>query len=189
MKILFCLTIFIEFLSNVSTGQNNAIVNLKQQLLLSKEDSSKVDVLSALSYKYVWSFADSSVIYGEQGLQLAQTLKYEEGEACCLYSLSIGFTTLGNYSTALNLGYKSLSLYEKLNDSSGMANIRDALGLCFREQGDYKEAIRLMKEAKMLNELLHRSTSESDGTLSSVYERNNQLDSALFYGQKGLRRI
>jgi two-component system NtrC family sensor kinase len=100
--------------------------------------------------------------------------------------LASALITLGNYSAALNLSYKSLAIFKKLNDTLGIINTLATLGLCYRDQGDYKPAIQYLREDIRLRELKYHNNDSMflGGMLSSVYERDNQLDSALLYAQK-----
>ena len=177
----FLLLILITF-SATCFAQDKAIEidSLKTELLTSKEDTNKIWVLDALSEYYSWSFADTAVMYAQKELQLSQKLNFKSGEAYGMLDMGNAYTTLGNFPLALDFLYKSLSLYRKLNDSSGMVYALGALGLCYRDQEDYKQAIQNIQEALKL----HRFRATLEEMLSSVYEKSNQLDSALFYAEK-----
>ncbi len=180
----FFLLPIIIFPSMQSFAQNKTVDSLKQLLSTAKEDTSKVWILDVLSVSYTWSFADTAIMYARRELQLSKRLNFERGEAWSMSNLGAALTTLGNYANALDYNYKSLALFKKLNDSLGMSYAFGNLGLCYREQGDYKQAIQNIKEEIRLQKLMHRNDVLIEGILSSVYERNNQLDSALFYAEK-----
>ena len=166
-------------------AQNKKIDSLKQELLVAKEDTNKVWVLTGLSENYTWSFADTALMYAQQGLQLSQELNFKSGEAYSMTDLAGALTTLGNYANALDFSYKSLTLFKSLKDPFGISYVYRRLGLCYREQGDYKQAIQYIRADLKLRELLHDDygITVTQSMLGGIYERNNQLDSALFYAQ------
>ncbi|HEV8082858.1 MAG TPA: tetratricopeptide repeat protein [Chitinophagaceae bacterium] len=143
-----------------------------------------------LSQRYTWSFVDTAIMYARQELRLSQQLNFESGIATSLNDLAGGLTTLGNYTAALDLGYKSLSMYKKLKDTLGITFALGTLGLCYRDQGDYVPAIQNIREAIRLIKLKYGGDNLTviSGMLSSVYERSNRLDSALLYAQQAYRQ-
>ncbi len=164
----------------------NSIDNLKSALYIATEDTNKAKLLDTLSQYYTWSFADTSVIYARQQLQLAKKLNFKSGEARGTSNLLYALTVLGDYTNALDFGYKSLALYKEANDTFGIAYVYGGLGVCYRELGDYKKGIQLLQETIKLFYSVHNEEwiAIAEGVLSSVYEKNNQLDSALFYANK-----
>jgi signal transduction histidine kinase len=170
-------------------AQRKSIDSLKSALASSKEDTNKIRLLSALSERYTWSFADTAVGYAQQALQLSQRLEFKEGIAWSLGDLGMGLTTLGNYANALSYLYKALSLLKELKDSSGLSLVYTGLALCYRDQGDYKQAIQSIRERIRLAKLRNQEIDAilAGGVLGGVYERGNQLDSALFYADRAYK--
>jgi signal transduction histidine kinase len=185
MKNIFLLFLFIHV---NAVAQNNTIDSLKQLLLTSTEDTNKVWVLDALSDEYSWSFADTAVMYAQQELQLSQKLNFKKGEAYAKLDMGTALTTLGNYPLALDFLYKSLALLKSLQDSVGIIYNLNTIGVCYRDQEDYKQAIQYMQESLQLTKVVKHFTLTAEGMLSSVYDRSNQLDSALFYAEKVYER-
>jgi len=184
MKKIFLL-LLVSFSANCF-AQNKTIDSLKNALAISKEDTNKVWLLNELSFSYTWSFADTAVLYAQQALQLSQRLQFTEGIASSLVSLGAGLTTLGNYANALSYLYKALSLFKERKDSFALSNVHTTLGLCYRDQGDYKQAIQNIQEAIRIDKLIHQELLKvyHGGALSGVYERDNQLDLALYYANE-----
>ena len=108
--------------------------------------------------------------------------------AWAMSNLGSALTTLGNYTNALDFLYKSLNMFNELKDTQGLMFVYGDLGLCYREQGDYKQAIQNIEEALRLFNSIHQTVNyKLAGMLASVFERNNQLDSALFYGEQAYK--
>jgi hypothetical protein len=55
------------------------IDSLKQQLNYATEDTNKLFLLLRIAHTYTWSYADTSIMYTQQALDLAQKLN-DEGE-------------------------------------------------------------------------------------------------------------
>ena len=167
-----------------SVAQDFETDSLKALLQTSKEDTNKVWLLDALSERYSWTFADTAVMYAREELQLSQKLKFKKGEAYAMLDMGGAFTTLGNYPLALEFLYKSLASLRNLHDSIGMLYNLVTIATCYRDQEDYKQAIQYMQECLQLSKTIKHFTSNAEQMLSSVYDRSNQLDSALFYAEK-----
>src|SRR5687767_9866536 len=78
-KLLFLLILIIPF-QQLLFSQANPIDSLLALLAKDKEDTTKVDHLNSLTFEYkeVGSY-DTSIIYGNTALQLAQKLNYKKG--------------------------------------------------------------------------------------------------------------
>jgi len=185
MKKIFILIAILLMLKNYA--QNREIDGLKQKLSSSKEDTNKVWLLERLSENYSWSYADTATLYAQQGLLLAQKLHYNKGAAWCMTFLTAASTTYGNYAIALDYGYKALTIFKNLNDNSGIVNADIQLAFCYREQGDYGRALSYLYSGLQLaqaNRFENDIIEPLGGIMASIYEKNNKLDSALFYAQK-----
>ena len=171
--------------SDFTNAQN--IDSLKQQLANAREDPSKVILLHTLSNSYTWSYPDSAIMYAQQALKLAQKIAFERGIGMSTGSIGRALTTLGNYPLALEYGYRTLSFYEKQKDTGQIAYAFSDIGMCYREQGDYNNALKNCLQAVKLGESSHMEIiylSTLWGILGSIYEKNNQVDSAIKYAEK-----
>ena len=167
-------------------GTNRYKDSLKQQLKFAKEDTDKVYLLSNLGWSYVFSYADSSETFARQGLQLAQKIDFKSGEGGCMLLLSISLTDLGDFPNALDFGYKALAIFENLCDTSQLIWANDVLMINYTSQEDYKEAFTYGYEAIRLCNLFHTDSFQVSivlSSLSSLHEKNNQLDSSLYYAE------
>ena len=181
--IFLCLLCF----ALLSGAQNLKTDSLKQRLESSSEDTAKVNLLFALSNEYLWSVPDIGKTYAEKGLQLSKKLGYKYGEGVCSYNLSVGLSQTGDFTNALDFGFRAIKIFEDMQDSSQLVLGHVTLMICYREQGDYKQALLQGYKAKELQELLPFDSLSNHlilANISSVYEKNDQLDSALYYAQK-----
>jgi two-component system, NtrC family, sensor kinase len=178
--LLFCSAHFVN-------AQDPYTDSLKQRLTSLPEDTAKVNLLNQLSDAYVWSSPDTGKIYAEKGLQLAQKLNHKYGEGLCLGNLCIGLSETGDFINALKVGYKAVAIFESIRDTSQVIDCYIRLLICYRDQGDYRQALVQGYKAKEMRELLPFDSVGFQlifGNLGSVYEKSGQLDSALYYAQK-----
>ena len=163
-------------------AQNSYVDSLKKSLSVEGQDTNRIALLSNLSGEYMWSFADTGKMYAQDGLKLSKKLNYKYGEAQCSKNLCVSLMQEGDFTSALDYGFKALSIFENVRDSQNIALCHAILMICYREEGDYQEALVHGYKAKALTQFLSSDSINILGNISSVYEKNNQLDSALYYG-------
>jgi len=171
--------------ANAQFGNN--IDSLKRQLAYAKEDTSKVFLLLRISYTYTWSYADTSIIYAVQALDLAQKLNYEGGIAWAQRQMSNALITLGNYPLALDYAFKALAWIEKYGSNGNISVANIGIAMCYREQGDYNSSLVYCRKSLAMSDTIQSANFDHASIWSvvgSVYEKNNQPDSAILYGKK-----
>lgn len=169
-----------------ATSQNRVIDSLKQQLAIAEEDTLKVILLAELSSNYTWSYADTGVLYARQAISLAQKLNYEQGIARGQQGMGRALTTLGNYPQAVTYFLSALSTFEKLHEPLHEIWVMTDLALCYRNQSDYVSALKYCRQAIRLSQSNPGAIFDKGyfwGMIASVYEKDNQLDTAIKYGE------
>ncbi len=136
----------------------------------------------------VWSARpDSALFYGEQGLDLAEKLNFIPGKIAAQTNIGLAYTTIGNYPRALEYGFKALALSQRNNSNASILNIYTLFAISYREQGDYKSALRYSRDGLKLAEQLHSEDSSNWYLgMATIYEKNNQPDSAIYYAKKNM---
>src|SRR5215469_6398196 len=114
MKKIFFLWLTLLICFPEAICQNNYLDSLRQRLTTVKEDTARVNTTFNLALLYSISSPDSAVMYGTQGLQLAQKINYKSGEASCMGALCLSLTFLGSFPKALDFGFKALEIYKEL---------------------------------------------------------------------------
>jgi signal transduction histidine kinase len=167
--------------------QNNYLDSLRQRLATEKEDTARVNAIFNLALLSSISSPDSAVMYGMQGLQLAQKINYKSGEASCMGALCLSLTFLGSFPKALDFGFKALEIYKELKDTSQLIWTNLQLMGCYNQQEDYEEALTYGRNAIKLFGWSRPDTNQMSivlGLMGTVYGKINQLDSALYYAQR-----
>jgi two-component sensor histidine kinase len=166
-------------------GQNILSSSVRQRLSSSKEDESKVNLLDSLGGVFDWSYADSSFLYANQALLLAEKLNYAEGKAWSMTLIAEQFVGVGSYNDAEVWAYKALQIFKSFNNLMGVINVYLIRGMATQDEGKYDEALLQFHEMLRLAKTLRKSTLTwegwAEGMLASVHERAGNEDSALFY--------
>jgi two-component system NtrC family sensor kinase len=190
MKLLFVLTlvVFIYF----SYAQDFAnIDSLKLLLKNSREDTARVMVLATMSFNYTFVNADSGMIYGQEGINLANKLNYKEGEAAAMLSYGWALWIFGSYDKAAEFALKSLHLYEDLKNYESVISANNLLTNIYRDAKDYIGALKFSNEAIRIFDSLHFSnksnlnvtaSSETIYTIrATIFLLTGNIDSAGYY--------
>ncbi len=162
--------------------------SLLTMLAKTKADTTRVNVLGELSTFYQQSNPDSQFVLANEGLQLAQSIGYIQGEIDCKADLAGYWWTVGDYATAINLELPRIE-YAKANKDT-LAEMFTYIGLLnsYRDQGDYREALHYSFATL---EIVKRFNNDfplgmTNAMIGSVYYGMNDLDSAGYYLNKAV---
>jgi two-component system NtrC family sensor kinase len=191
MRKIILITLVSFFLKEKIIAQNNYRDSLKQQLTIATNDTLKIYLLVGIGFTYAFIYEDTAIIYANQALNISQKTRNKSGEAFSSHLLSLSLTLLGNFTSGLQYGLDFLSIGKKLNDTSMQVLAYDDLGICYREQEDYNEALKYEYKAEALSRMANLRGERGNvlGTLTSIYERTNRLDSALHYAGKAYELV
>ena len=189
MKTQFLVLFILLLVVQTTTGQPYHADTLKKKLAFATEDTARVNALWALGYAYVFSYPDSTEFYANQGIQLARKIGYKSGEGPCLGALTLASNFTGNYTNALDYGFRALSIFDDIKDTTNMTWTLIQIMTCYNALEDYDEALQYGYRAKKLLRLSGPKLSRMDlnqasvafGVMGSAYEKKNLLDSALLY--------
>lgn len=138
----------------VAAHRSGGVDSLHYALLHTAADTSKVLILSQLVYYYYTSDTQKALNYAQQGIVLAEQIKYARGLAYCLNRKGVVYYFLSNNVEAMNIFLKSLSLSDSMRDYrlSGMnlskiADIHKEAGNIERALEEHTQAIRLLRKA------------------------------------------
>jgi two-component system, NtrC family, sensor kinase len=187
MKRFFCLAALILFSFLHGHGQTNNYNSLKQKLAVVTNDSMKAVVLWDLAWGYLFSYPDSSAPYCRQGIELADKINDKTLENGFMNLLCVALADMGNYTGALDIGFKGLRLAESLHNDRLIIFSNGNLMNCFKQQEDFKQAIKYGYDALKLIANPPKDTVQAAtyfGILASVLKGNNQLDSALYFAER-----
>ena len=188
MKKITVLLLAIAVAINTSS-QDTEVDSLRKILVTTNEDTNHVWTLISLARSYEYYKPDTAMYYAQQATQLARKLHFGKGEANSLDEIAYLLSQTGNYPKALETAFKSLRIYEALDNQRGIAVSYNTIGIIYNEQGESRQALNYFFKSKAIMEKLKEENSVIIRTenIADVYEKMNLLDSALFYENKGYK--
>jgi two-component system NtrC family sensor kinase len=191
MKRSVIFVVFFVFTRFAVVAQSNLkIDSLKHQLAITKNDSSRVLILSYLCNAYKDYDYDSVAIYAKRGLALAQRIGYSAGEIKVLYSWQNVFENHGDIPESLELNFKALEIAEEKHYTIETALAYSVIGSDYWDLQDYPKAIAYFKKALVINNNAPNTFETRFVRVNSLlgmgdaYSEMNRLDSAFFFVNK-----
>ena len=177
---------FVAFAQTIAVGQKQKD-SLKQEFVLAKQDTNRVNIAIALSRQYDQNDPDSAIWYLEPALELSRKLRFREGEAIVLGLLAYSNTIRGNWSKALALTYQSLQIAEAHDVRIALRISYSNLVNVYFGIEDYPKALQYAKKNLAIVELhqRERSIALAKLTIGGIFRRLNQSDSANYYSALG----
>ena len=163
--------------------QQAIIDSLKQELSISKIDTSNVLSMVELVNQYKYANADSALFYAQKALMLSRKIKFHEGEFRSLLMMGFALSLASNHSRALELELKALRIAEKYNFTIGRGEVLNRLGVIYRGTNDFPRALFYLKQSKQLFDSLHNyyMAVMPEVHLGRTYYAMHLPDSALYY--------
>ncbi len=173
------------FAFTAAYGQNAKVDSLKLLAQSSLQDTTKVNILNALSVE-ILNNEDilASQDYSNQANALAEKLGYLRGKAYAEKNLGLAQYYQGNYMEVLDHWTKSLEIFETIQDTLGIANLVNNLGAVYYNHGSNSKAIgyylRSLRISEKLQDTLRIATALIN--IAGVYgDTPNDYDIALDY--------
>jgi len=131
---------------------------------------------------------DSAKLYAQNVVEMAQDLNDDLLYSNSLITLGIINDYLGYYDRALSNYLKALTIKEKLEDSSGIADINNNIAILYNFQGEYEKAIDYFKQSLKTREKLNdeRGIAGVYNNLGLMYMKLDNYGKALEYQNKSL---
>ena len=145
---------FLIFLFSPIINFANEIDSLKKVLTNALPDTSKVNVLNALSKAYFHDNPDSSISIAISSKKIAEEIHFNTGLALALKNMGIGYYLKGKYVDAIKIWDKAIEVYKSIGDKKGLANMLSNQAVVYFNQGDDAKAMELnLNSLKMSEEL------------------------------------
>lgn len=182
---------FLLLIMAIATGQSYAqlqgqplVDSLLTQLPKATEDTTKVMLLNDIGLTYYSINPDEGIKFGQQGLALAEKLKWKRGMAyaCKVIAGNYGYGK-SDYATALEYAFKSLQLFTETGDKTGTAKILGDIGVVYWFQSDYPNALKYYFDALRIHEErgIKNEIAATLGNIGLVYNSQGDYTKALEY--------
>ena len=181
LALFFCCSTF----SQVG-GTDQLKDSLKHELVIAKNDTSRVLIMAKLANAYFGFNSDTASMYGNKALELAQRIHFFRGEASALNALGIGFQAPGDYPKSLEYLYHALKIAEENNYVFEIAVCYSCMANAYWFLGDYLKAVDFAKKSQDLFKTIVNSLEVSEWmrfntlTTGQAYLEYN-LDSSYSY--------
>ncbi len=185
MKKVFVLFLVSFVLQSNAFSQNTPeqINALKEQLLTQKNDSARLQLFYQLAYGFRFSNIDSSLLYADLAIDLANKINNPFIKAHMLSLKGATILEAGKIPESLQYQFEALEISEKNKDTSNVAFALNRIGNVYMELEDYKKANEYYFLSKNLfgkigdTGMFHNEVSN----IGNVYELMKMPDSALHY--------
>lgn len=151
------------------------------------QNKQRIDSINKLYVQGLNIPQDSIVALFQKNIKAAEKISYELGVADGYSQLGLVYSYQGKYEESTKSTIEAITIYEKLNQTDKIAGYYAGLGYSMKYR-DLKNALYYMQkgkavaEANKLEELL-KDIYNNYGVLKEI---NNELDSALYYFNRGL---
>lgn len=188
-------------------GQREEIDSLKQKLGEATNDSLRMVYYRSLTDLFADPQPDSALVYAMEGLRISIETESEKRRTQFLTRIGNLLQYKGNFSQALEYHLASLKISEEIRDPVGIGASYNNMAEVYKEQGDPRNALEYYAKAEAIfRKILYDLESSKkkplpESTIANIhaykgyigtilmnvgdmYERLNQLDSALFFEQQ-----
>jgi signal transduction histidine kinase len=148
-----------------------------------KPDSLLAAQLSKQAYGYIYTFPDSALLFSDSALQVARRSKILREEAEALRRKGTIYWEKGMHKNAQLLFLDALTIFEKIGDLQGRADVIMNLGTLYNYQDNSITALRYLHQAAFLHRKNNNYTRLSVA-LFNIGEAHTSLkhyDSAFHY--------
>ncbi len=187
ISILFLLTIT-GSLPPARAQDQQKIDSIINVLAKTKDDTTKIILLSCLSFNYSTLNTNKGIKYGEEALELSKKMVWKKGIALASGNLGINYKAKSDYPKALEFELKALSINQEIEDQLGIATNMGNIGLLYANRGDTSKALEYYRKAMKIDEKIDNKNGLAINLVnaSSIYDQKNDYPHALDYLMKAL---
>ncbi|MBV8388872.1 MAG: GAF domain-containing protein [Mucilaginibacter sp.] len=157
-------------------------------------DTVRLKILHELVRNYFISKPDSCLLFAQESYDIAVKYKRVKDQAQALNGMANSYTTLGDYAKGFSLYFKSIRLFETLNDVPGVVIEYSNIGSGYTEKQEYLKALPYLQTglkkwtAYLKTHKPANHTEKEEGpilflNIGEVFLYTHQIDSADHYLQ------
>jgi len=164
------------------------IDSLKRILDQTIHDTTRVDILIGLGWKYRNKAPDTAFQYLDSSLALSLRIHYKSGEAKSLYGQGVLHQYQGDYTTALELFFKSLRIIEQREFDEETPALLNSIGTIYWYQRDLDASLEYYQKSLEVSTELGDSLGIANvlANLGMVSASHENYDRAIGYFQQAL---
>lgn len=187
---LLFIVLLLQSFSSFAQEKDSTLVALEKVVIEAPNDSLKVEAYLKLGNYQLRRDFNSVESYLNEALKVIQTsntsYNSEIQQAGILQQFGLVHRRRANYSEALRNYYKALPIFEKYNDSIGLASSYHNIGTVLNYQLEYEKAKKNLRKAIVINTLLKRTKSIGHNyiMLATAYKKIKDNDSIVYFYDK-----
>ncbi len=182
MKKVFLIILFFT-LFNYVYAQQSKVDSLKHVLSETKVDTVKLSTLIALTSSYLGLYPDTAMMYGKQGLELADKINHKKGKLNVITNLGIAYIYLSMPDSAIFLWQEGLKEAEKAGYYKKQADLANNLAIVYSVQNNFEKSSEYLKQTiQIADKIAYNSRKYSAlNTLAVNYRNKSAYNIALDY--------
>lgn len=144
--------------------------------------------MTRAAYGFYLNNPDTALILTKKALEIALKSGDRYYEGYCYFLFLKTYWVKANYKLSTEYGFKALKIFQGLQHKQELSNCLVSLARTLVELGNFQKAREFIREALAMG-ITHsddRIQAIAYRELSFVFTELNQLDSALFYSDKGI---
>ncbi len=124
-------------------SQDQLLIDSLQTILKdAKHDSTKANILNALSIAYWSNDPNKAMDYANQELALSEQAGYQKGIGKGYNAIAFAYYWKGNYPAALEFHQKALKIFEGIGEKQGLGEAYNGVAGLYSDYGNYSEALK-----------------------------------------------
>ena len=182
------LLFFSATLLNPVFAKDSVVDSLLNELLLAKEDTSKIKIFLNLSWEHHNSNPTKTVEYAKSALSLSESINYRYGVARSLNHIGIGLDIQGELNEAMKYYQAALDIATEMENETLIRNYLNNVGLIHERKGNYNIAMEYYHRALgMIDEKKNKSTASILlNNIGLIHSHEGDHLKALQYFEKSL---
>jgi two-component system NtrC family sensor kinase len=190
IKVIISTFLYAITFESIGFCQNMQIDSIKHQLNIASNDTSRVLIMSDLSFAYSFRNPDSSLIYANHAVELSEQINFPRGKIRALFSKGSVLETKGDMPEALESGFTALNIARKRGLQLETSMCLTLIGNVFYDLNDFSRAIDFYNQATAINEAIRGKPGAeywriyTEVNFGTTLMLNNQLDSSFVHLQK-----
>ncbi len=147
-----------------------------------------IDLMNAVSSKYLFNDPDSAMYYGRQALLLAGKQQYVLGQSRALSSIAKAYYVKGSYDSSLIFSDRAMHISENIRDSLGVAMALNNVGLIYLGHNEYLLALKQFIKALSAAASVKNSQQQASDifNIGICYDELHDVNNAKYYLNKAI---
>ncbi len=185
----FLLFFYFFFYTSFCFSQSTHKIDSLESELKKVIDTSKVNVLNALSSEYRKKSPAKALEFSSAALVLSQKIDFKKGIGNAYSTMGAVYFVNGDYNKALDQYSKSLNIRESIDDKKGMASSLNSIGNVNINQGNYEKALQSYLKSLEICEALGDKKAMPLNNIAASYFYLGNYKNALTYYIKALKIV